>query len=152
MHTNLDARNAVITAIEANGTDTASRDQYDIDAIVTEIHTATGGYDVDAIEPAEFWAIVERHQLATVNIVILDTTTEAPGVEYGLAVGDAPALDTDQVRAFLDQHGAWNNADTDIYALVVPEDLWNAELYGRPYLEVGVPAQQLAALNDAATA
>lgn len=63
MFTNLDARDAVIIAIEANGTDVANRNQYDIDAIVAEIRDITGGYDVDAIDSTEFWAIVERHAL-----------------------------------------------------------------------------------------
>ncbi|WP_043738417.1 hypothetical protein [Nocardia asiatica] len=63
MHTNLDARNAVITAIEANGTDAASRDEFDIDAIVTEIRNLTGGYNVEAVTPEELWSIIEHHAI-----------------------------------------------------------------------------------------
>lgn len=63
MLTNADARHAIITAIEANGTDTASRDDYDIDAIVKGVHDATGDYDVEAMDTAEFWVLVERNEI-----------------------------------------------------------------------------------------
>jgi hypothetical protein len=61
--TNAHARHEVITAIEANGTDVASRGEFDIDAIVDDIHAATGDYAVDAVGHDEFWAIVARHAL-----------------------------------------------------------------------------------------
>lgn len=65
MLTNHDARNTVIEAIEAGGPDVATRDDYDIDAIVSEIHDAVGGYDMEKLEPTDFWAIVERHAKPT---------------------------------------------------------------------------------------
>ncbi|RBO82051.1 hypothetical protein [Nocardia puris] len=64
MHTNLTAREAVITAIESAGTDVATRDEYDIDGIVDAIYEATGGYDIDALDEGEFWGIIEDHDLA----------------------------------------------------------------------------------------
>ncbi len=64
MNTNADAREAVIAAIEANGTDVARRDQYDIDAIVEGVHAATDGYDIEAMGHDQFWALVERHDHA----------------------------------------------------------------------------------------
>ncbi|WP_029923924.1 hypothetical protein [Nocardia otitidiscaviarum] len=60
MLTNLDARDAIITAIEAGD---ASRDDFNIDAIVDDIYAATGDYNTEDVEPAEFWTIVERHAL-----------------------------------------------------------------------------------------
>ncbi|KZM70930.1 hypothetical protein [Nocardia terpenica] len=68
MLTNEDARRAVITAIEANGTDVAHRDEFDIEAIVTEIRDTTGGYDIEAMDADEFWAVVERHEITTPSI------------------------------------------------------------------------------------
>ncbi|RBO87046.1 hypothetical protein [Nocardia puris] len=80
----------------------------------------------------------------TITIVVLNTTTDAPGVEYGLAVEGIPALESPEVVSFLDEHGAWDNADTDTYAIVVPEELWSAELNGLPYLEIDAPDDQVA--------
>lgn len=82
--------------------------------------------------------------MSTVNVVVLDTPTAAKGVEWGLAVSDAPSLETDRVQQFLREHGACDNADT--YALVVPDDLWSIELNGLPYLEVEIDAAEFAAL------
>lgn len=55
------ATNAVIEAIEANGTDTANRDAFDIASIVTDVYALTGTYDMSDIAPMEFWSIVESH-------------------------------------------------------------------------------------------
>jgi hypothetical protein len=82
--------------------------------------------------------------MTAVNVVILDTPTTAQGIEWGLAIGEAPSLDTEQAREFLAEHC---RADaTDAYALVVPDELWSIELNGLPYLEADVDAAEFAAL------
>ncbi|WP_405490448.1 hypothetical protein [Nocardia sp. NBC_00511] len=58
MLTDHDARHAVITAIEAGE---ASRHEFDIDAIVSDIREVTGDYNVEAVDAAEFWTVVARH-------------------------------------------------------------------------------------------
>lgn len=64
MYTRQDGYNAVVTAIEANGTDVASRDEYDIDGIIDDIYEETGAYDIEAVDHDIFWEIVERHETA----------------------------------------------------------------------------------------
>lgn len=66
MLTNLDARNAIADAINAGD---AHSDNYDLDAIVADVYAATGDYDIEAMDTAEFWASVETHALPLVNIV-----------------------------------------------------------------------------------
>ncbi|MBF6416962.1 hypothetical protein [Nocardia cyriacigeorgica] len=63
LYTDRDARHAIITAIEANGTDIARGDEFDITAIIEDVYAATGGYNVEAMEHDPFWAAVERHAL-----------------------------------------------------------------------------------------
>jgi hypothetical protein len=53
----ISARRAVVTAIEANGA--ATRDEFDIDSIVDEIHQRYGTWDVEGVEPNEFWKIAK---------------------------------------------------------------------------------------------
>ncbi|WP_280410773.1 hypothetical protein [Nocardia asiatica] len=146
MLTNLDARNAISEAINAGD---AHHTQYDLDAIVAGVHEATGGYDIEAMDTAAFWKLIEDNALPVVNLVVLDHETTAPGIEYGLAVGTAPAIDNTDVRAFLD---GLDEDDTDTYVLAVPEELWTSELNGLPRFETGVPAEQVKALVDAINA
>ncbi|WP_280465998.1 hypothetical protein [Nocardia brasiliensis] len=80
MYTSHDAARQVVAAIEANGTDVASRDDYNIDAIVRDLYDAWGTFDfngtvygpdlngLDVKDPdatadreALFWATVQRH-------------------------------------------------------------------------------------------
>lgn len=89
--------------------------------------------------------------MSIVNIVILNTTTKATGLEWGPALDHVPAIDTRQARRFLAKHDAWENAHTDIYALIVPEELWDTDLNGLPYLEIEVPQAQAQALIDELT-
>lgn len=99
MLTNADARRAVITAIEANGTDVASREEYDIDAIVHDIYQATSGYDVDAVDAEEFWAIVERHELRARAAAARDAHNARESREFADRI-DARATDLrDQLAA-----------------------------------------------------
>lgn len=57
--TDRDARNYVIMAIE-NGAATA--DEYDIDAIVTELRQIADGWNFDSIDHDTFWAVVAKHE------------------------------------------------------------------------------------------
>lgn len=94
MLTNADARHAVITAIEANGTDVAAADEYDLDAIVHAIHEATGAYDVEAMDPAAFWEIVERHERPASRFTfraLLTTRPNGPVPEFELVMNDREA-------------------------------------------------------------
>lgn len=52
----------VARAIEANGTDVASRGDFDITAIVDELYIMAGGsWDVSRVDDDVFWQTVERH-------------------------------------------------------------------------------------------
>ncbi|MEU7631764.1 hypothetical protein AB0C34_17500 [Nocardia sp. NPDC049220] len=84
--------------------------------------------------------------MSLLDIVILDTSTDAAGMEWGLALEHAPGIDTDEVQQFLIEQGA---GDADLYALVVPDELWDNELNGRPYIKIQVPQLQAAALKVA---
>lgn len=64
MKTDWDATAYVIEAIEANGTDIASRDEYDVEAIVDELYDLVGSYDFDTVEHDTFWEIVARHDIS----------------------------------------------------------------------------------------
>ncbi len=61
MRTRDDARREVIDAIEANGTDVATRDQFDVDSILDE------AFDDDyhqVVDVETFWQIVKRYAYA----------------------------------------------------------------------------------------
>jgi len=88
--------------------------------------------------------------MTTVNIVILDTPTAVRGIEWGLAIGEAPDIDTDPVCAWLAEHGAWDTPGSDIYPLVVLEEDWDSAAFaGCPYYELEIPAVQADALDAA---
>lgn len=36
-------------------------EDYDLEAIVAEIHEVSGGADADGLDPGEYWQIVEKH-------------------------------------------------------------------------------------------
>ncbi|WP_166345181.1 hypothetical protein [Phytoactinopolyspora limicola] len=71
--TNLDAIEAIATAIEAGGTDTAHRDEYDLDAIFRATHEydAEAGGFVQTVDEDGFWAAVQR-QAKDVFVVVTD--------------------------------------------------------------------------------
>ncbi|MEV0766397.1 hypothetical protein [Nocardia sp. NPDC050435] len=87
--------------------------------------------------------------MSTLSVVVLDTTTTADGMEWGPAAEYAPAIETDAVEQFLRENGAWDNAGTDTYALVVPNDLWDHALNSAPCFEIEVPEVQAQALTAA---
>lgn len=64
MKTIEDATAYVTRAIEANGTDIASRDEYDVEAIVNELCDLAGSWDFDAVEHDTFWEVVARHDVS----------------------------------------------------------------------------------------
>lgn len=41
-------------------------EDFDVEAIVEEIHRDHGLIDIDGLDDSEFWAIVERHDLVNV--------------------------------------------------------------------------------------
>lgn len=68
--THEDVEQDVITAIEANGTDVASRGEFDVDAIVNDLldrstptRQVTFPFAVtyDGLDDGEFWKIVAEH-------------------------------------------------------------------------------------------
>lgn len=61
LQTNTDARQYVTTAIESNGTDVASRDEYDLDKIMAELHELAGGWNVAEVDHDAFWTVIERN-------------------------------------------------------------------------------------------
>lgn len=104
----------------------------------------------DLIAQAIYAYQTENKIMSVINIAVLDQPTSAAGIEWGLALDDAPAIATPEVEAFLREHGAWDNSGTDTYVLVVPDELWDTELtkVNVPFMEVEVPAVQSAALTD----
>lgn len=63
MYTNRDARNYVIECIEASGLAIAA--EYDIDAIVSDLHFDLGTYDFASVEPNAipgFWETVQYYE------------------------------------------------------------------------------------------
>jgi hypothetical protein len=84
--------------------------------------------------------------MSTATIVILTDHATVRGEEWGLAIDFAPALDTDSVWGFVNEH---TETDRDAYALVVLEKDWDAAaLSGRPYMDVDVPDTQAARLDE----
>lgn len=62
MYDKQEATEYVARAIEANGTDVASRDEYDMEAIVSELYIMAGGtWDMARVDEDTFWQVVERH-------------------------------------------------------------------------------------------
>lgn len=74
MLTNLDARANVIAAIEAGD---ATRDDFDIDAIVQGVYAATGAYDTEAMEASEFWSLVEENELTGPKNLVTKTQNDS---------------------------------------------------------------------------
>lgn len=64
--TDADARAYVIAAIEGNGRDVARHEDYDVDAIVTNVYRRYGTWDFATLTADEdvddFWYIVETHE------------------------------------------------------------------------------------------
>ena len=56
--TRRDAVDAITTAIAAGD---AHADDYDVDGIADRLYDLAGSWDVDQVEPEEFWAVVEAH-------------------------------------------------------------------------------------------
>lgn len=79
-----------------------------------------------------------------VVIAVLDQPCPIAGLEYPLATTAAPDLDTEEVHHWLEVHGAWDNADTDTYALVVPAEQWDPFALTGPVPErtVSIPRTQ----------
>lgn len=63
MITNQDASEYVIQAIEAGY---ASRNEFNIDGIVSELYDVYDNYDFALIDPMTFWQVVENHFLGDV--------------------------------------------------------------------------------------
>ncbi|WP_254206736.1 hypothetical protein [Nocardia alni] len=58
-HTCESATAYVIAALEAKGT--ATRDDFDVPAIVAASHAVAESWDIDSLEPATFWNIAATH-------------------------------------------------------------------------------------------
>jgi hypothetical protein len=91
--------------------------------------------------------------MSIVNAVVPDAPTDTVGLEWGPTLGHAPSIDTAEAKQFLQEHHAWDNADTDVYALVVSDDLWDNYLLNElPCLEIEVPDTEaealIAAINE----
>jgi hypothetical protein len=61
VHTRESATSYVVEALEAKGT--ASRGDFDVDAILAVSHAVADGWDFSIIEDAIFWRIVARFML-----------------------------------------------------------------------------------------
>ncbi|MCX4097778.1 hypothetical protein [Nocardia sp. alder85J] len=86
--------------------------------------------------------------MSTVRLVVLGSPTDAPGMEWGSALNYVPDIeDAPGVEEFLKSHGVWDNEQPDAYVLVVPVDLWDAELNGNPNMAVEVPQTQCDSLT-----
>lgn len=59
--TRADAENYVITAIEANGVDVASREEFNLEAIIDELRERVGDWDFDNVDEHFFWETVKKH-------------------------------------------------------------------------------------------
>lgn len=60
MFTNATAAEFVITAIE-NGEGT--REEFNVEAIVSDLYDIAGSWNVQDVDADEFWTVVERHAL-----------------------------------------------------------------------------------------
>lgn len=60
MFTNATAAEFVITAIE-NGEGT--REEFNVEAIVSDLYDIAGSWNVEDVDADEFWTVVERHAL-----------------------------------------------------------------------------------------
>lgn len=62
MQTKEDAIQFVTTAIEGHGTEVASTQDYDLEAIVIELRDVAGSWDLSLVEHGKFWEVVEQHK------------------------------------------------------------------------------------------
>ncbi|QIS23720.1 hypothetical protein [Nocardia terpenica] len=86
----------------------------------------------------------------TVVLTVLTNTTTASGLEWVPALWVAPALDSADVNDWLTIHGVMDDACTDTYVLVTPEEDWPVfDLGDCPNCTVTLPHDQYTALRAA---
>lgn len=69
MHSKADAITAITQTLQAS---TDPNTDFDIDALADAVYAATGGYNPELMDPADFWAAVEKHARPELTLEALD--------------------------------------------------------------------------------